>query len=62
MKDYYLFSETSSIRVEKDSRGYIKFYTNSNESLPFFKPENLIKQLEELAEYIKKYGKEPTKM
>lgn len=55
MKDRFIFPDRGSpIKVEQDPFGYISLKT-TGDSKPQFKPAALVKELQELINYINKY-------
>lgn len=58
MKDYYLFPEEGEpVKIEHQGKWFNIALNNQNIGIiPRFTKENLIKELEQLLEYIKKYG------
>lgn len=57
MRDYYIFPEMGgSIGFQKDSStGQIRL-TMNQAALAYFKPQELVKQLREVANHLEKYG------
>ena len=57
MKDYYLFSkEGSRLKITKSPTGNSVMVEIDGGQWAFYEPEVLIKELEELVLYLKKYG------
>lgn len=59
MKDYYLFpKDGSSIKVEKNRLDeFLISFNEKNQLVSSFSYDKLVKELEDLLIYLKKYGK-----